>query len=103
MTTTRPVYEVVSPASRRLVEEVSSASAVSSLEGKTIGFIWTIFTNGDVLADAFMDLLGKRSRGLSPIRLPPGKGLEWGNYPDKSIGTVAKEAGVDAVVVTVGC
>lgn len=103
MTFTRPVYEVVSPVGKRLVKDISSVSALPSLEGKMIGFIWTVFTNGDLLADAFMDLLGKRFQSLNLIKLPPGRGLKWGDYPDKSVGTVAKEAGVDAVVVTVGC
>ena len=103
MSPLRPTYEVVSPVGERLGEKISDAPAIPTLAGKTIGFVWTVFTNGDVLADAFADLLGKRFRGLNFIKLPSGKDLEWGDYPDISIGPVAVEAGVDAVIVAVGC
>ncbi len=100
----KPVYEVVSPLGKQASERIVSAPAISSLEGKKIGFIWTMFANGNVLGEAFMDLLEKqRVKGLKLIKLPPGKGLRWGDIPDKSVGAVVKEAGVDAAVVTIGC
>ena len=99
----KPVYEVVSPLGKRVTERISSAPAISSLEGKKIGFIWTMFANGNVLNEAFMDLMGKRFKSIELIKLPPGKNKPWGDRPDKNVGTVVKEAGVDGVVVTMGC
>ncbi len=100
----KPVYEVVSPLGKQASEKIASAPAISGLEGKKIGFIWTVFANGNVLAEAFMDLLEKRRfKSLKLIKLPPGKDKPWGDRPDKSVGDVVKEAGVDAAVVTMGC
>lgn len=100
---TKPTYDVVSPTGKHIAETIRPAEPVSGIEGKKIGFIWGSFTNGDVLADALMGLLGKRFNGLRLIKLPSGKSLQWGDSPDNSVGMVAKEAGVDAVVVTAGC
>lgn len=99
-----PMYEVVRPFGKRGVGRISPALPLQSLEGKTIGFMWTLYTNGGVLANDLMDLMGKQFKGLKFAKLPPGKGLKWGDYPDnQSIGSVVEEAGVDAVVVTIGC
>ena len=99
-----PVYKVVRPFGRRSGDTISPTSPLLSLEGKTIGFMWTLFTNGDVLANALMDLIGKQFEGTKFAKLPPGKGRQWGNYPDDpSVGAVVKESGVDALIVTMGC
>ncbi len=100
----KPVYEVVSPLGKQVSERIASVPAISSLEGKKIGFIWNGFANGGVLNEAFMDLLEKRHiKGLKLVKLTSGKTLDWGEHPDKSVGAVVKESGVDAVVVTMGC
>ncbi len=100
---TREVYQVASPLGEQLTKKISPARPLPDLEGKKIGFMWTIFTNGDVLAEALMDLLGRRFENVETVKLPAGKGMSWGDYPDESIGELVREAGVDAVIVTVGC
>lgn len=100
---TKPTYDVVSPTGKHIAETIRPAEPLSNVEGKTIGFVWGSFTNGDVLADALMGLWEKQFKGLKLIKLPSGRGLKWGDSPDNSVGSVAKEAGVDAVVVTAGC
>jgi len=102
MMSVRPMYEVVSPLGKHIAERIPLAPAVPSLEDKTIGFVWNGYLPGDTLADAFIDLLGKRFKGLKSIKLPSRKDLKWGEHGDESVGTIAKEAGVDAVIVTVG-
>ena len=73
------------------------------LHRKTIGFIWCRMRNGDLLAQALMDLLSKHFRDLKFVRLQSGKDLEWGEYPDESLGDVIGEAGIDGAIVVIGC
>jgi len=96
------VYEVVRPLGKSFMKDISPAHPLPQLEGKRIALIWTIFTNGDVLADALVDLLDKRFKDIETVKLPAGKGVEWGDYPDESIEDVVREAGVDAAIVMVG-
>ena len=96
------LYEVVKPIGESLSEVISPADPLPGLEGKKIALIWTIFNNGDVLADALIDLLGKRLKDIETVKLPAGKGVVWGGYPDESIGEVVREARVDAAIVLVG-
>ncbi len=99
-----PVYEIVSPLAQKTSGTIPLVSPLASLEGKTIGLMWTLYTNGDVLANMLKDLLVKRFKNLKFVALPPGKGRQWGNYPDnQTIGEVVKESGVDALIVTMGC
>ena len=99
-----PVYEIVSPLGQKTSGTIPLVSPLASLDGKTIGLMWTLYTNGDVLANTVKDLLGKRFNNLKFVALPPGKGRQWGNYPDnQTIGEVVKESGVDALIVTMGC
>jgi hypothetical protein len=96
------VYEVVSPLGKSTVKIVPPSPRLSSLEGKKIGFVWNVFENGDTLANALADLLGKRFKHIESVKLPSGKGLKWGSYPEPSIKDVIKEAKVDALISTVG-
>jgi hypothetical protein len=96
------VYEVVSPLGRSTVKIVPSSPRLSSLEGKKIGLVWNVFTNGDILANALAELLNKRFEHIDSVRLPSGKGLKWGSYPELSIKDVIKEAKIDALISTVG-
>lgn len=95
-------YEVVSPLGRSTAKIVPLTPRLSTLEGKKIGFVWHVFANGDVLANAFADLLSKRFKNLESVKLPSGKGLKWSDYPDPSIKDVVKAAKVDALIATVG-
>jgi hypothetical protein len=97
------MYEVVSPLGKSTAKVVPISPRLANLENKRIGFVWVGFANGDVLVDALTDLLGKRIKGIGFIKLPGGKTDPWGKEPlDGTTGKVAKEAGVDAVIVAVG-
>ncbi|MFC1820642.1 hypothetical protein ACFLZG_06115 [Thermodesulfobacteriota bacterium] len=95
-------YEVVSPLGKSISKVILPVHPIPTLEGKKIAFFWTVFTNGDVLADALIDLLHKRFNEIETVKLPAGKEVKWGDYPTESIEDVIKEAGVDAAIVLVG-
>jgi hypothetical protein len=100
--TDEPCYEVVSPLGRSTAKPVPLAPRLPHLNGKTLGFVWTIFTHGDALADVFADLLRERYDDMAFVRLPSGKAGKWGDYPHEDFPQVVKEAGVDAVMALVG-
>jgi hypothetical protein len=100
---TEKLYEVVGPLGKSAPKKITPAHPLSQLHGKRIALIWTIFSNGDLLADTLMDLLHNRFKDIETVKLPAGKNAKWGDYPDESIEDVVKEAGVDAAVITVGC
>jgi hypothetical protein len=95
-------YEVVSPVGKSAVHVFPLSPRLSTLEGRKIGFVWNLFANGDVLADALADHLARRFKGLETVRLPSGKELRWGDYPDPSIREVVRESGIDALIATAG-
>ncbi len=97
-----PLYEVVRPLGRPTNRQIPIASPLPDLKGKTIGFAWSIFTNGEVLAESFTDLLGDRFEGIRFVKLPSGKEGKWGEYPRKDFPDVVKEAEVDALIALVG-
>ena len=107
-----PLYEVVSPLGQQGCAQpdakqstgiVLPAKPLGDLNGKKIGLVWTVFTNGNVLLEALRDLLAGRYRGLQFVELAPGRNLHWGDYPDKSIGAWAREHEIDAAIVTAAC
>jgi hypothetical protein len=95
-------YKVVRPLGKSGVKEFSPAPPVTNLEGRKIGIFWTIFTNGDLLADVLSAELYRRYKRMEVVRLPAGKKVKWGDYPDESIDAVAREAGIDAAIILVG-
>ena len=97
-----PSYAIVSPLGRSTAKPFPRASSLPDFNKKIIGFVWTIFTNGDALADIFADLLRERFAGLRFVKLPSGKSGKWGDYPHEDFPDVVKEAGVDAVIALVG-
>ncbi len=106
----QPLYEVLSPVGQEVAPEhgrkpdsKSPAAALGDLNGKKIGLVWTVFTNGNVLLEALRDLLAGRYRGLQFVELAPGRNLHWGDYPDKSIGAWAREHEIEAAIVTAAC
>ena len=104
-TLVKPAYEVVSPLGEPaagLGDGKIAPAPLGDLNGKKIGLVWTAFTNGDVILEAFMDLLNKRFEGLEFVKLPNSKGGDWGGHPDESVIDVAKEAGIDAAILAVG-
>ena len=92
------MYDVVKPLGRSGVKEFEPAQPLDNLDGKRIGLFCTIFPNGDVLADVLMAELGEQYNGIEAIKLPAGKNVKWGDYPDESIDDVAREAGIDAAI-----
>ncbi len=79
----QPLYEVVSPVGQaevlrdeRKVGRKSPAASLADLNGKKIGLVWTVFTNGNVLLEALRD---------------------------RTIGAHAREHGIDAAIVTAAC
>ena len=105
---TQPLYEVVSPAGREpdagaRMAKRSPAAPLADLNGKRIGLVWTVFTNGNVLLEALRDLLAKRYRGMEFVELPPGRNTRWGEYPDRTIGDFARENRIDAAIVAAAC
>jgi hypothetical protein len=99
-----PQYEVVSPVGQTGMEVKPISPRLPSLEGKRIGFEWNQFANGPILVDALTDLLGKQFKGMEFVKLPPGKGVKWGEmlHFDDHVGTIVKDSGVDASIVLVG-
>ena len=73
-----PIYSVVSPLGRSTHLELPLAPPLRDFKGKRIGFVWNIFTNGDVLSDQFADLLAERFEGMSFVRLPSSREGKWG-------------------------
>jgi len=98
------MYEVVSPAGKPSTKEIPRlASAGLDLAGKKVGLVRIPFPNGDVLLETMADLMKKRFKGLEFVKLPSGKGLAWGDYPDSSLTGLVKESGIAAALVAVGC
>lgn len=99
---TECVYEVVRPMAKSRIKQIIPARPLTALDNKKIALIWTIFSNGDVLADALINEMIQRYKGVGMVKLPAGKKVKWGEYPDESIEDVVKEARVDAAIVLVG-
>jgi hypothetical protein len=104
----KPQYEVVSPLgdtadSRDSVKKAIAAPPLGSLKGKKLGLVWTVFSNGDLVLRAFRDHLSKRFPDVEFVEMPPGRGLQWGDHPDHTIGALAREMAIDGAIVTAGC
>lgn len=102
---TEPIYEIVSPLGEDLSRDkaIEPAQPLTALAKQRIGLIWTEFTNGNVLLEAFEALLSKRFPGLSFVRLAPGRHAEWGGSPDPTLRELVREQGLDAAIITAGC
>jgi hypothetical protein len=104
----KPQYEVVSPAgdegdSNEGAKAAIAAAPLTTLKGKKLGLVWTVFSNGDLVLRAFRDHLRKRFPDLEFIEMPPGRGLNWGDHPNPTIGEMARELAIDGAIVTAGC
>ncbi len=98
------MYEVVSPAGKPInVSPSGAASTGLDLTGKKIGLVLIPFPNGDTLLEMLAGLLKQKYDGLDVIKIPSGKNLSWGEYPDPSLTQVVQEAGINAALVAVGC
>ena len=98
------MFEVVSPAGKPTVAEISGkSSSEADLTGKKLGLIQIPFPNGDVLLESLAGLLKQQFKGLEPVKIPSGKRLAWGDYPDNTLTEVAQESGISAALVAVGC
>ena len=97
------MYEVVSPAGKPAVQEILQTTSGLDLAGKKIGLVRIPFPNGDTLLETLAGLIGERFEGTEFVKLPSGRNLGWGDYPDDSLTDIVKEAGIDAAMVAVGC
>lgn len=98
------MFEVVSPTGKpATLETTGTATAALKLEGKKLGLVQIPFPNGDVLLESLADLMKKRFAGLEYVKIPSGKELGWGDYPDSTLTEVVKESGINAALVAVGC
>jgi hypothetical protein len=100
-----PQYEVVSPLGQtpRKGGDAQPAAGLTGLQGKKVGLFWNGFTNGNLLLDALADLLSKRYPGMEFVKLKSGRDLDWGNYPDRTLTALAREAGIHAAIAGPGC
>lgn len=101
-------YEVVSPIGDARDASGSrkksfGAQPLDRLSGKKIGLVWTAFYNGDTVLRAFREHISKRHADLEFVEMAPGRGLDWGDHPDRSIADLAREHGIDAAVIAAGC
>ena len=98
------MYEVVSPAGRPAAGQISgTASAGLDLTGKRVGLVLIPFPNGGTLLETLAGLLKQRFNGLETVKVPSGKNLPWGEYPDASLTDVVRESGINAAIVATGC
>jgi hypothetical protein len=100
-----PVYEVLSPEGLPATGDArrEGVAPLAGLEGRRIGLFWNGFTNGNLLLEALADILGKRCRGLSFVKLPAGRELDWGHYPERSLTDIVREYAIDAAIAGPGC
>lgn len=98
------MYEVVSPsgvAAKGGISDIYGAGL--ELANKRLGLVRIPFPNGDVLLETLAGLLKQRYGDLEIVKIPSGKNLSWGDYPDTSLTDVVKESGINAAMVAVGC
>jgi hypothetical protein len=100
-----PTYEALSPAGaqEKVAEPPLDAKPLERLQGSRIGLIWTTFSNGNLLLEALGRLLAQRHPGVHVEKVAPGRELEWGDYPDKTLTELVRERGLDAAIVTAAC
>jgi hypothetical protein len=63
----RKTIVVLSPAGKPRVQNITIASPLKELEGKTIGFLWNNKPNGDLLLAGIKEVLLERAR-LSAVK-----------------------------------
>ncbi len=98
------MYEVVSPAGNPIRELASEIAGTGlDLTGKKIGLVMIPFPNGDTLLETLAGLLKQKITNLETVKIPSGKSLSRGDYPDASLTQVVKDAGIDGALVAVGC
>ena len=104
----KPLYEVLSPvgqspASPGAVPVKFGAPPLADLKGKKLALIWTVFANGNVVLEAFAELLSKRYPDMEFVKLAPGRKAKWGQAPERSLTELVRENGIDAAIVAAGC
>jgi hypothetical protein len=100
----KPAYEVLSPeGTAPAAARSADAAPISDLKGRTIGLFWNGFTNGNLLLEFLADTLTRRFPDARFVKLPAGRGLGWGNYPDRSLTDIVREHAIDAAIAGPGC
>ena len=100
-----PDYEVVWPRSPRTAEVTALAPRLSSLEGRTVAFLWDYLFRGDEIFPILERELADRFEG---IRFVPYSefGTTHGAGEHEVLEGLAgrlRELGVDAVISGMGC
>ena len=57
----------------------------------------------DMVLRSLQAHLAKRFASIEFVDVMPGRGLRWGDHPEPSITELAREARIDAAIVTAGC
>ena len=60
------------------------APPLAALNGRKIGLVWTVFTNGNLMPESLGDLLSKRFLDLEFVKLPPGRNATVGKQRTNS-------------------
>jgi hypothetical protein len=98
-------YSVVWPRSERAVETKPLAPRLSSLEGKTVAFLWDYLFRGDEIWPVLSKALGERFPGMTFIGWEEF-GSTHGDEEHKVLAELPaklKSLKVDAVVSGMGC
>jgi hypothetical protein len=99
-----PLYDVLSPEGEEIDEaRAAGAAPVAALGGRTVGLFWNGFTNGNLFLESLAAILSRRFPGARFVRLPGGRGIDWGQYPDRTLTDIVREYGIDAAIAGPGC
>ncbi len=98
-------HEVVWPRGRRTAERLALARRLSTLQGKTVAFLWDSVFRGD---EIFPVLEGELARRFPGVRFVPWDafGSIFGGAEPRTIAELPdrlRRHGADAVVSAVGC
>jgi hypothetical protein len=99
------VHRVVWPRARRVVEPGKLAPRLSTLEGRTIAFLWDSVFRGDEIFPILESALRHRFPGARFVGWD-AFGSTFGGDESRTIGELPdrlRKLGVDAVVSGVGC
>jgi hypothetical protein len=97
-------FSVCSPLGGELVEQVSAAARLRSLEGATIGELWNGVFKGDVSFPVIRQALLERFPGLKIVPFEEFPHLHGGDNPSqqneraREVARMARDRGCDAVI-----
>ncbi len=98
-------YAALSPLGPRIVRQIDPANRLTSLQGKTIGFLWNGLFRGEEIFPMVAQLLDQRHADIRWLDFS-AFGLTFGGDEVEVLARLParlKELGVDAVIAGVGC